>query len=79
MKAAMKTIKASEFKAKCLQLMDDIAKTGEEIVVTKRGKPVVRVSPAKQKPVSLYGALKGHIKITGDILGPVDERWEANQ
>jgi prevent-host-death family protein len=75
----MKTIKASEFKAKCLQLMDDIAKTGEEVVVTKRGKPVVRVSPVKQKPASLYGALKGHIKITGDILEPVDERWEANR
>lgn len=75
----MKTIKASEFKAKCLQLMDDIAKTGEEIVVTKRGKPVVRVSPAKHKPASLYGALKGHIKITGDILEPVGERWDASQ
>ena len=36
----MRTIKASDFKAKCLQLMDEIAETGQEVVITKRGRPV---------------------------------------
>ena len=34
-----RTIKASEFKAKCLQLMDEVAETGDEIVITKNGRP----------------------------------------
>jgi prevent-host-death family protein len=36
----MQTIKASEFKAKCLHLMDEVNRTGEEIAITKNGKPV---------------------------------------
>ena len=42
-----RTIKASEFKAKCLKLMDEIAESGEEIVITKNGRPV---SPAAAVP-----------------------------
>ena len=45
-----RTIKASEFKAKCLQLMDEVAESGEEIVITKFGKPVARLGPLRQKP-----------------------------
>ncbi len=41
----MRTCKASEFKAKCLQLMDDVAETGEAIIVTKNGKPVAQLVP----------------------------------
>ena len=37
-----RTIKASEFKAKCLKLMDEVAESGEEIVITKNGRPVSR-------------------------------------
>ena len=48
----VRTIKASEFKAKCLKLMDEVAETGQEIVITKNGKPVSRLAPyrAKQEP-----------------------------
>ena len=35
-----RTIKASEFKAKCLKLMDEVAESGEEIIITKNGRPV---------------------------------------
>jgi prevent-host-death family protein len=38
-----RTIKASEFKAKCLKLIDEVAQSGEALVITKRGKPIVRV------------------------------------
>ena len=39
-----RTIKASEFKAKCLKLMDEVAANGEEIVITKKGKPVAKLT-----------------------------------
>lgn len=59
----MREIKASEFKAKCLALIDEVNETGEAIVVTKHGKPVVRVEPARGLMGSLLGCLKGEIEI----------------
>ena len=70
-------IPAGEFKAKCLKLMDDVAATGEELVITKRGKPVARLIPAKEERRSVLGCTKGSIKILGDIIEPVlDHGWE---
>ncbi len=43
----MKAITATEFKAKCLQLLDEVQRTGEELVISKRGKPVARVVAEK--------------------------------
>lgn len=76
---AGKTVKAAEFKAKCLDLMDQVAATGNPVTITKRGKPVARLVPIQQRPKSLFGALKGHIKITGDIVGEIagPDEWEA--
>lgn len=52
----MTTIQASEFKAKCLALMDQVARTGETIVVTKNGKPVAELRPHRQpRAKSLIG------------------------
>ena len=44
-----RTVKATEFKAKCLKLMDEVAETGEEIVITKNGKPVAKLTPYREK------------------------------
>ena len=44
----MTTYKASEFKAKCLKIMDEVAKTGEREVITKRGVPVAELIPARE-------------------------------
>ena len=74
----MRTIKASEFKAKCLKLMDEVAETGEPVVITKSGKPVARLVPLQERPKSLWGAHKGLIEIKGDIISPIDVDWEAN-
>jgi prevent-host-death family protein len=73
------TITAAEFKAKCLELMDRVHRTGNQITITKRGKPVARLVPAQQRPKSLFGALKGHIQIKGDIVGEISgsDEWEA--
>ena len=75
----MKTIKASEFKAKCLSLMDDVAQSGEEIVVTKNGKPVSRLVPIKQRPKQVFGLHRGMWQLRDDPVEPVNEPWDVEQ
>lgn len=74
----VRTVKASEFKAKCLKLMDEVAATGEEIVITKNGRPVSRLVPFRSKPKSLFGLHGESLRIEGDVLSPVDVEWEAS-
>ena len=79
----MKTITASEFKAKCLKFVDPVAETGETLVIKKNGHPMVELGPAKELgPVkkrvdSLFGLHKGLIRIKGDIISPLDVKGEA--
>ena len=73
----MRTVKASEFKAKCLKIMDEVAATGEPVVITKHGGAVAQLVPAVRKPETLFGALKGSILYMGDIISPIDEEWNA--
>ena len=73
----MRTMKASEFKAKCLKVMDEVAETGEVVLVTKNGVPVAEVGPAKHKPATLFGAFKGSVKVHGDIISPIETEWNA--
>lgn len=49
-----RTIKASEFKAKCLKLMDEVAENGEEIVITKNGKPVAKLTAYRERPRTFF-------------------------
>lgn len=77
-RSAVQTIKASEFKAKCLALMDEVARTGKPVVVTKNGKPVAELRPySAKRPKSPIGLHKGLIRIKGDIVSPLDVEWEA--
>jgi prevent-host-death family protein len=72
-------IAAAEFKAKCLALLDEISDQGGTITVTKRGRPVATISPArKQTWKSPKGILAGKVKITGDIVNfDTSELWDA--
>lgn len=72
------TVKAGEFKAHCLRLIDEVAATGAELVITKRGEPVARLSPIRRRPATLRGCLKGSMEIVGDIVAPTGERWNAD-
>jgi prevent-host-death family protein len=65
-------ITASAFKARCLRLLDEVSRTGEELVILKRGRPVARLVPARDdKP---WLALRGRGAFTGDpFAGVVDE------
>jgi prevent-host-death family protein len=62
-------ISATEFKAKCLALLDEVATTGGTITVTKRGKPVATLGPAPtRKRRSSRGILKGKVHIPDEVL-----------
>jgi len=62
-------IAATEFKAKCLELLDRVHRTGEELVITKRGKPVARlVAERDDKP---WMALRNKGRFVGDPIAPV--------
>lgn len=67
-------VPAGEFKAKCLALLDDVAETGQEIIVTKRGRAVARLVP-----VETPRPLRGSILSQGDLVSPIEDLWEADQ
>ena len=77
----MRTMAASEFKAKCLAILDEVARTGERIVILKRGKPVAQLGPATQTvdgfPQDRLRALGG-VEV-GDIVSPPlqAKAWDA--
>ena len=73
----MRTIKASEFKAKCLKIMDEVAASGETVVNTKNGIPITELVPAKRRPRTLFGAMKGSVVYMGDVVSPIGEEWKA--
>ena len=83
--ANTRTIKASEFKARCMELMDEVAETGQEIVITKNGNPIARLTPygiqkettAWERTESMYGKDSGKIQTLGDILAPMPPEWFA--
>ena len=75
----VRVVKASEFKAKCLQLMDEVAASGEEIIITKRGRPVSRLAPYRTVPTAPFGRDREKIQILGDISEPIDVEWEADK
>lgn len=77
----MKAMNASRFKARCLAILDEVARTGERVVISKRGKVVAELVP----PRSVKGrrfpqdSLRGKGKTLGDIVGPTvpSEAWDA--
>ena len=73
----MKTMAAGLFKARCLAVMDQVQAKREAIVITKRGKPVVKLVPADAEKDDIFGFLKGKGKITGDVISPAisKEEW----
>ena len=75
----MKTIPAGRFKAQCLALMDEVEKTREPIVVTKRGKPVAKIVPAEPKKDDLFGSWADKGRIVGDIVSPIfdEDEWDC--
>ncbi len=76
----MKTVAVSEFKAKCLSLLDQVQKTKKPIRVTRFGKPIAEVVPITSKGRGdVIGSMKGTFEILGDIVSPANDEqdWEV--
>jgi prevent-host-death family protein len=69
---------ATEFKAKCLAYLDQVAQTHAPITLTKHGRPVARLVPMDDVEPVLFGRLAGTVQIRDDLFAPIDETWEAD-
>lgn len=71
-------VSAEKLKANCLKLIDSVASTREPVIITKHGKPVAMMIPAMPEPrTSLFGYMAGTAIVRGDIVTPVDEKWDV--
>jgi prevent-host-death family protein len=77
--AWVEEISAAEFKARCLSLMDEVSARGRSLTITKRGKPVARLVPVENKPVSFIGSLKGTVIKAVALTEPTGEVWNADR
>jgi antitoxin (DNA-binding transcriptional repressor) of toxin-antitoxin stability system len=71
-------IAISQFKSHCLEIIEKLQINGQSIIITKRNKEIAKVSPIDTKKVSLFGMLKDKADIKGDILEPIEEKWDAD-
>lgn len=69
----MQEISISEFKAKCLAVLDEVNKTRKPVRITRRGKPIAEVVPSvpAKGNTDWIGSMKGRMEIAGDIVSPV--------
>lgn len=69
----MKTIAATKFKAHCLAILEEVRQTRQPLIVTRHGKPVAEISPYVEKE----NPLKGSILHQGDLVSPLDVKWDS--
>jgi prevent-host-death family protein len=76
----MRKIPAAQFKSQCFAVMEQVAESGRPVVVTKHGKPVVRIIPAESDENEIFGFLAGKGRIIGDIEStiPVSD-WNLSE
>ena len=76
----METINASDFKARCLAILDRVQTTGERVLILKRGRPVAELSPATRTGAEYpQMELAGTVTVVGDVVGPAvsEDDWES--
>ena len=76
----MQTINASDFKARCLAILDRVHETGERVVILKRGRPVAELSRVTGDGNDYPQAeLEGTVIVVEDVVGPVfpEEHWDS--
>ncbi len=73
-------VPASEVKNAWHEYLDRVSQAREEILVTRYGKPIVRLVPVEpgEGAAKLVGFLEGTVTIHGDIVAPVGEAWAAD-
>ena len=73
-------IPITQFKAKCLKLLDQVSKSGKPLVITKRGKPLAKVTRAAVRTRPLMGGMRGTAVEVGDIVYfDTSDDWECNR
>lgn len=72
-------ISASEFKARCLELMDEVNDRHDPIIITKHGVPVAKLVPFEEKRIGLVGSMRGTVLSYGDLISPIDVQWDADE
>jgi len=78
----MRTINASDFKARCLAILDEVSDTGEEITILKRGRAVARLTAPLCEPRGHpQQTLRGTVRFHGDVVEPAlpTEAWDAER
>ncbi len=76
-------VPASEIKNAWHEYLDRVSRGREEIVVTRYGKPIAKLTPVEAEeagdaPPTLLGWLRGTVTVHGDIISPIDEQWDAD-
>jgi len=65
----MKTLPISEFKSKCIAILNDAQRSGKGLIVTRRGRPLARIEPFSREPGKRrLGVFRGRMTIKGDIV-----------
>jgi prevent-host-death family protein len=72
-----KSIPATEFKAHCLALLEEVRQTRQSLLVTRHGKPVAEISPYTPKSHAGENPLKGSIVHQSDLISPLNEKWDS--
>ena len=77
----MGVISAAEFEQKCIKIVDEVAASGEKMLITRNGVAVAELVPAlgkkEKQPKSILGAIKDSIVMCDDLVEPVDDEWEV--
>ena len=68
-------IAISDFKARCLQLASEVARTGRPLIVTRHGKPLVEINPVAAPP-SLMGSVTQLVS-DADLMAPLEAQWNV--
>lgn len=73
-------VSSSDLKNSWHEYLDQVAQGRQEVVVTRYGRPIARLSPydASDASAGLFGCLAGTVTVQGDIVGPIDELWDAD-
>jgi len=73
--AQPREIGAAEFKARCLEIMDEVERLGTEITITKHRRPVARLVPVTSQRGPFCGSLRGVVLSERDLVAPIDVPW----
>jgi prevent-host-death family protein len=76
---APKRVPATEFKAHCLALLEEVRETRQALLVTRHGRPVVEICPYVPKDPQHANPLRGSIIFQGDLISPIEGTWDSAQ